>query len=65
VFYHAVKTLIGLTQLPVSTYIDTGRYVTSEAAEHIADTICTFSSSWQRRCSALWLTILSHMLSQI
>jgi len=28
VFCHAVKTLIGLTQLPVSTYNDTGRYVT-------------------------------------
>ena len=62
-FRHAVKTFIGLTQLPVSTYNDTGRYV--EAAEHIVDTICTFSSSWQRPCSALWLTILSHMLSQI
>jgi hypothetical protein len=37
----------------------------SEAAEHIVDTICTFSSLWQRPCSALWLTILSHKLSQI
>jgi len=31
----------------------------------MVDTIYTLCSSWQRPCSALWLTILSHMLSQI
>ena len=33
-FRHAVKTMEGLTQLPVSTYNDTGRYVTDQKLQN-------------------------------